>query len=78
MQRNLINCEVTSAILNLLFPNVTCYLDFGAGHRVFVRLMRDRGFNFSWLDLHATNDYTRGFERQDGATYPCCRPSCTR
>jgi hypothetical protein len=69
MQRNLVNCEVTSAVLNLFFPSVTSCVDFGAGHGVFVRLMRDRGFNFFWSDLHATNDYARGFERQDGATF---------
>ena len=62
MQRNLINCEVTSAILNLLFPEISIGLDFGAGHGIFVRLMRDRGFNFFWSDLYATNDYARGFE----------------
>jgi hypothetical protein len=69
MHRNLINREMTSAVLNLLFPKVSNAVDFGAGHGVFVRLMRDRGFNFFWSDLHATNDYARGFEFQEGATY---------
>lgn len=69
MLRNLVNAELTSAVLNLLFPDVSCAVDFGAGHGVFVRLMRDRGFNFHWSDLHATNDYARGFERTDDATY---------
>jgi hypothetical protein len=69
MQRNLTNCEVTSAVLNLLFPEVSRAVDFGAGHGVLVRLMRDKGFNFSWSDLHATNDYARGFESQEGSTY---------
>jgi hypothetical protein len=69
MQRNLVNCELTSAVLNLLFPDATNAVDFGAGHGVLVRLMRDRGFNFYWSDLHATNDYARGFERKDGSTF---------
>jgi hypothetical protein len=69
MWRNLMNCERTSAVLKLLYPRVTRCLDFGAGHGVLVRLMRDRGFDFSWSDLHATNDYARGFEHQDGTTY---------
>jgi Methyltransferase domain len=69
MQRNLINCDVTAAVLNLLFPNAANGVDFGAGHGVFVRIMRDRGFNFFWSDLHATNDYARGFECQDGETF---------
>jgi hypothetical protein len=68
MQRNLLNCEVASAVLKLLFPNVTNCVDFGAGHGVLVRLMRDRGFSFFWSDLHASNDYARGFELQHGVT----------
>ena len=69
MYRNLMNSEVTSAVLNLLFPKISGAIDFGAGHGVLVRLMRDRGFNFFWSDLHATNDYARGFEWQEGSTY---------
>jgi hypothetical protein len=69
MQRNLANCRVTSAVLNLLFPEVSQAVDFGGGHGIFVRLMRDKGFNFYWSDLHATNDYARGFESMEGSTY---------
>jgi hypothetical protein len=69
LQRNLTNCRLTSAILNLLFPKMSSAVDFGAGHGVFVRMMRDKGFNFFWSDLHATNDYARGFESQEGSTY---------
>jgi Methyltransferase domain len=69
MHRNLVNCDVTSAVLNLFFPRAAKCVDFGAGHGVFVRLMRDRGFNFFWSDLHAANDYARGFEREMGARF---------
>jgi hypothetical protein len=69
MQRNLANSQVTAAVLNLLFPKISQAVDFGGGHGVFVRLMRDKGFNFHWSDLHATNDYARGFEFKEGLTY---------
>lgn len=69
MQRNLVNCEVTSAVLNLLFPGFTKGIDFGGGHGMFVRLMRDRGFNFFWSDMHAANDYARGFERKQETSF---------
>ena len=69
MQRNLENREVTCAVLNLLFPEAASALDFGGGHGILVRLMRDRGFNFSWFDRHATNDYAHGFEHHDAQTY---------
>jgi len=67
MQRNLDNRELTSAVLNLLFPHVTNAVDYGAGHGVFVRLMRDRGFDFRWFDRYASNDYARGFEYVAGS-----------
>jgi hypothetical protein len=69
MQRNLMNWQITSAVLNLLFPEVTSCVDFGAGHGVFVRLMRDSGFDFYWSDLHAVNDYARGFECRRSAGF---------
>jgi len=69
MQRNLLNSEVASAVLNLFFPEISKGLDFGGGHGIFVRLMRDRGFNFFWSDLHASNDYARGFEYEEGSTF---------
>jgi len=67
--RNLQNRKIVSAVLNLLFPRAELCLDYGAGHGIFVRLMRDEGFDFRWYDLHATNDYARGFEHGDGKTY---------
>lgn len=69
MQRNLMNRELTTALLNLLFPRVNRCVDFGAGHGMFVRLMRDRGFDFRWYDRHAANDYARGFEYENSQAY---------
>jgi hypothetical protein len=62
MQRNLLNRQLTSAVLNLLYPDVANAVDYGAGHGIFVRLMRDNGFNFMWHEPNASNDYARGFE----------------
>jgi hypothetical protein len=69
LQRNLLHRGITSSIIELLFPKVELMLDYGAGHGIFVRLMRDAGFDFRWYDLHATNDYARGFEHKDGEKY---------
>jgi len=69
MQRNLVNFEITSAVLKVLFPSTAESLDFGAGHGIFVRLMRDNGFNFCWSDLYAHNQYARGFEGSLNGTY---------
>lgn len=69
MHRNFGNCVVTCAVLNLLFPKMSKAVDFGAGHGILVRMMRDKGFNFFWSDMHATNDYARGFESKEGLSY---------
>jgi Methyltransferase domain len=69
LERNLQNRDHTTAVLNLLYPEAKDALDFGAGHGIFVRLMRDKGFDFLWHDLHATNDYARGFEYDKDHTY---------
>ena len=69
LSRNLLNRRITTAVLNLLFPGAESALDYGAGHGIFVRLMRDSGFRFSWYDLHAANDYARGFEHKENEVY---------
>jgi hypothetical protein len=69
MARNLVNCQVATAVLNLLFPKVSRAVDYGAGHGIFVRMMRDRGFNFFWSDRYASNDYARGFEAPAGMKF---------
>jgi Methyltransferase domain len=69
LARNLLNQDITTTVLNLLVPQAKMFLDFGAGHGIFVRLMRDRGFAFSWYDKHASNDYAVGFSHHPGETY---------
>jgi len=69
MQRNLANAEVTSAVIRTLYPSVKRAIDFGGGHGIFVRLMRDRGFSFDWFDSYASNDYARGFELDRSTSY---------
>jgi len=37
-------------------------LDYAGGYGVFVRLMRDIGFDFYWQDKYTENLFVRGFE----------------
>jgi Methyltransferase domain len=69
LHRNLANRKLTTGVLGLLFPRIEKAVDFGGGHGIFVRLMRDNGFDFHWSDRHAQNDYARGFEYEEGETY---------
>ncbi|PJZ55328.1 class I SAM-dependent methyltransferase [Leptospira adleri] len=36
-------------------------LDYGGGHGILVRLMRDVGFDCFWYDKYAKNDFSEGF-----------------
>jgi len=38
------------------------FLDYAAGYGLFVRLMRDAGYDFRWFDPYCTNLFSRGFE----------------
>jgi len=69
MWRNLHNARVTSAVISLLFPSGTRFLDYAGGYGTLVRLMRDRGFNFCWSDRYAKNLFARGFEHVPGSRY---------
>lgn len=62
--RNLKLANVTQVIINTFFPDGRRFLDFGGGYGLFVRLMRDRGFDYRWADEHAENVLSRGFEAE--------------
>lgn len=69
MSRNLHNASATAAVISLLFPNSSRFLDYAAGYGTMVRLMRDRGLDFYWSDRYAKNVYARGFEHVPGCRY---------
>jgi len=55
LARNLDLSKTTKAILLFLFDKKKLFLDYGAGYGVFVRLMRDFGFDFYWMDKYSDN-----------------------
>jgi hypothetical protein len=62
LQRNWYFADVVSSVIFSLFDRTGRFLDFGGGHGVFTRLMRDKGFDFFWSDPHGENLFARGFE----------------
>jgi hypothetical protein len=62
LKRNTLFAKRTSAVLFCLFDKKGCFLDYGGGYGLFVRIMRDRGFNFYWTDPFTENLFARGFE----------------
>ena len=62
VSRNILLAKRTSTILYFLFNKEAVFLDYAAGYGLFVRLMRDYGFDFFGSDIHTENILAKGFE----------------
>jgi hypothetical protein len=62
VSRNILLAKRTSSMLYFLFNKKGLFLDYAAGYGLFVRLMRDNGFDFYWSDIHTENLLAKGFE----------------
>jgi len=49
-------------------------LDYAGGYGLFVRLMRDKGYDYRWWDKYSANVFSVGFEGKPNETYKlvCC------
>lgn len=62
VSRNVTLAMRTAFLLYFLFNRGGKYLDYGGGYGLFVRLMRDKGFDFYWDDPYTKNIFAQGFE----------------
>jgi hypothetical protein len=60
--RNLALQKILVPFLYHHFPKNSKFLDYAGGYGVFVRLMRDIGFDFFWTDKYTENLFSRGFQ----------------
>lgn len=65
LHRNLRLSAVTKAMISLFFERRGKFVDYGGGYGLFVRLMRDRGFDFYWTDEYCPNLFAQGFSISD-------------
>jgi len=63
LHRNNALSSATETILEKLKIDTGKYLDYGGGYGIFVRLMRDLGFDFYYYDKFPNNLFARCFER---------------
>jgi hypothetical protein len=64
--RNNVFVENMTALFTLCkFDRNKRYLDYGGGYGLFVRLMRDNGYNFYWSDEYCENIYAKKFTTDD-------------
>ncbi len=62
IRRNLELSKGLATLLVLFFNKNGKYIDYAGGYGMFVRLMRDIGFDFYWDDLYTQNLFAKGFE----------------
>ena len=63
VERARLSTELTLAAATLLrIPLDAACTDYGGGHGILVRAMRDHGYDFRWYDTYAQNHFARGFE----------------
>jgi hypothetical protein len=69
LKRNADLVPVTSNIISRFFNASEKFIDYGAGYGVFVRMMRDGGYDFYWQDKYCENIYAKEFKYIDGEKY---------
>ncbi len=70
MMRSYWHRNVASTLIYIFFNHKGKFLDYGGGYGVFVRLMRDIGFDFYWYDKHTENLFAKGFEFEESNHNP--------
>ena len=66
VSRNLRLAPMVGALIRKFFAADGRFLDYGGGTGLFVRLMRDAGFDFRWSDKFAKNIFAKGFAAGPG------------
>jgi hypothetical protein len=65
LDRNIYLSGVIARLLINCFDRQGPYLDYGGGYGTFVRLMRDKGFNFFLFDKYSENLFAKYFTLND-------------
>ncbi|MFM9267672.1 glycosyltransferase [Tychonema sp. BBK16] len=69
LSRSTMFSNATNNIIFNLFNHNAKFLDYGGGYGVFVRMMRDFGFDFYWYDKYCKNIFSQGFEADENSSY---------
>jgi hypothetical protein len=69
LARNNFFVLLTSNFINTCLDRNSKFFDYAGGFGVFVRLMRDRGFDFYWDDPYTPNLFAKGFERNQAGIF---------
>jgi hypothetical protein len=70
VRRNITLSKLTAVVISTWFDRSGKFIDFGGGYGLFVRLMRDRGYDFFRSDAHCENLFARGFDAKAAEKRP--------
>lgn len=65
VDRSIFDADVVATLIKNNFKIGAKFLDFAGGYGLFVRLMRDRGFNFYRADKYCENIFAQNFDIKD-------------
>lgn len=65
LDRNIWLRDELVRVIDACFPYANTFLDYAGGYGVFVRLMRDKGFNFYRQDPFCENIFAKNFDSAD-------------
>lgn len=69
VSRTLDFTRVCKLLIKCFFPENGKYVDFGAGYGLFVRMMRDSGYDFYWQDKYCENIFAKDFTATENIKY---------
>ena len=65
INRNINFAPLVAKLISFFFSAEIKFLDYGGGYGMFVRLMRDRGYDFKRFDIYCENIFAKGFDCKD-------------
>lgn len=68
ISRNMTFLPIVQSIINLCFDTGKKFLDFGGGYGMFVRMMRDKGYDFYRQDKFCENLFAKEFDVENVLT----------
>ncbi len=68
VNRNIHLSKITKSVISVFFTKNRRFIDYAGGYGLFVRLMRDLGFDFHWYDKYCRNLFACHFESAENDT----------
>lgn len=65
VHRNITTADKLALIIDSTFDHGGRFLDYAGGYGLFVRIMRDRGYDFFWTDRYCPNIFAQHFSIDD-------------